>query len=377
MTRAALLTSNFIFQNLSPDDTRRRLLSALVGGGVNAGTSPSGRHLAIGRVNPNAFSYVAFNDIFLLGVMPMVASGNQLIVVDEDDSVYQYQIGKLAVLDGYSYTEGLEPEFQLLAAYAHLAVFYRNSLLNRAPESSDPMLKDIEDWLSDVFETNLEIHREATLYHLRRINRTPEFDHAPPLLTSFGRLVHDAAGKPLIEYNFSLLHYRKSLHEFAALKAANAEGDIDSAMLHGAYAVIATAACIEAIANKVYFVSRGEYPPPSEERTSLLRLLEEAEALAHLSHRHFQRLKQTSDEYQIMDRARQLRNMLLHAIESPHEVNPGGLSVLFAELSEESCRTLMAGCRQGLVHVLSQLPEVRDVVSLDGSVRWTGNLEVP
>jgi hypothetical protein len=78
---------------------------------------------------------------------------------------------------------------------------------------------------------------------------TPRYDYEAPVLTRYGRLVHDQTGKPQIEIVYALLHYETALREFDALKKAANGNDVSQAFSHGVYCVVSTAACLEAIAN--------------------------------------------------------------------------------------------------------------------------------
>lgn len=376
--RITVLGSGFVIQNLRSDDARRILAARMVGGGVDAGLSSTGHHFALGAVNPNAFFYMAFNSPFMIGVHSYLAQSPWLVVVEEDGSLYQYEVAELRVREGRSYPHS---EVLPLDTIDALGRAFWDTYIRRRDPLGEGELVEVSDFLDRLFQANGVVHREALLHHLRNRQGGPKFDYEAPILSTFGRLVHDGEGKPAIEHNLSVLHYRKAIHEYNAAKTAHTEGRRDDAIIHGVYCVVAIAAAVESVANKVFFVSKGAHVDRSEDRTPLDRLLEEAESITRArldkDQRRFRRLKQSSDEAKAIEEVRRLRNNFSHAVELPVDIDPvSQQSQLLSAVSVENCRRLLNLTRLGLRHVLDQLPEVRDTISLNGLV-WLGDLEVP
>lgn len=376
--RITVLGSGFVIQNLRSEDARRILAARMVGGGVDAGISSTGHHLALGAVNPNAFHYMAFNSPFMIGVHSYLAQSPWLVVVEEDGSLYQYEVAELRVREKRSYPHS---EVLPLETIDGLGREFWDSYIRRRNPLGEDGVGEVSEFLDRLFQANGMVHREALLHHLRNRESRPKFDYEAPILTTFGRLVHDDEGKPAIEHNLSVLHYRKAIQEYNAAKVADTEGRRDDAVIHGVYCVVALAAAVESVANKVFFVSRGAHVDRTEDRSPLDRLLAEAESITKArpdkEKRRFRRLKQSSDEAKAIEEVRQLRNSFSHAVELAVDIDPmSQQSQLLSAVSVENCQRLVNLTRLGLRHVLDQLPEVRDTISLNGLV-WLGDLEVP
>ena len=196
--------------------------------------------------------------------------------------------------------------------------------------------------------------------------------------------MHDKEGEPRVEHNLALLHYKKAIEEFDCAKNAEASGNDEQKVIHGAYCIIALGAFIEAAANRAYFVSKGSHDIRTDKRTSTVRLLCEAEQIAKSrdddSQRRFKRLKQSSKGYGALEEVRQIRNKLIHATEVAFLIDQGvGTSELIAGLSVENCRRLLSLVRKALIHIVEQVPEIGLQVRLDDNdkVRWLGEWEVP
>lgn len=376
--RVVLVTNNFLLQNVTRSDAGRIMAARLVGGGVDAGISQSSDLFPEGAVNPNAYCIVAFEPVLFVGGMPFLAAAPWLVIIDQGVP-FQYTIAELRSDGQHSYPHSAELDF---TPYKDIVARYRETYLQNAGDLNAQGLSELDALLDELFAINNNIHREASLYHLRRKQLPARYVHHAPTLTAYGRLVHGAGNEPQIEHNLALLHYRKSLEEFHHAKLADSGGDVDRAVLHGAYCMIALATFIEAVANRVHFTARGEYPDLKDSRTAEDKLLEEAERItknrADRKARSFTRLKQTSAEYGALVQVRKIRNHLVHAIEKAFPVDPGTrLSELFAMITVGNCRRLLSLVRQGLLAVLDQVPEVGVLVRLDRGVIWLGDMEVP
>ena len=378
--RTVLLAHEFLLQNLSREELGRIMAARLVGGGVDAGIAPTSDLVPEGAANPNAYCLCTFNPPLYIGSTPFMAEGIWLLVLDEDQ-LYQYTVAELDSSGSHSFpvsrSLSLEPYRELQSQFRKR---YRQSrkLLN-ADE-----LAELDEFISIVFEANKKVLREATFYHLRNKDKTPRYTHPAPWLTMFGRLVHDKEGKPSVEHNLALLHYKKAIEEFNCAKNSEDSGNDDQKVIHGAYCIIALEAFIEAAANRAYFVSKGSHDVSTDNRTSTVRLLSEAEQIAKsrddASQRRFKRLKQSSEEYGALEDVRQIRNKLIHATEVADPIDQGvGASKLVACLSVENCRRLLSLVRKALIHIVEQVPEIGLQVRLDDNdrVRWLGEWEVP
>lgn len=239
-------------------------------------------------------------------------------------------------------------------------------------------LAELDRFISDVFDTNRKVLKEAQLYHLRHKDREPRYMHPAPILTPFGRLMHDRDGKPSVEHNLALLHYTKAIEEFNCAKYAEDGGDEKRRVIHGAYCIIALAAFVETAANKAYFVSQESYNVATDNRTSTERLLSEAEQIARRQKRKFRRLKKSSEKYAALEDVRQIRNKLIHATEVAVPIEQETqTSELIARLTVVTCRRMLSLVRKALVHILDQVPEIGLQVRLDDRVNWLDDLEVP
>ena len=291
--RTVLLTHEFFLQNLSRRERGRIIAARMVGGGVDAGIAPTSDFVPEGAVNPNAYCLCTFNSPLYIGSTPFMAEGTRLLVLDEGQP-YQYSVADLDSFESHSFPVSellpLEPyrEFQ-----SHFRERYRK---NRKPLNADE-LAELDEFISRVFEANKKVLKEAQLYHLSHKDETPQYTDPAPLLTPFGRLVHDEKGKPRIEHNLALLHYKKAIEEFDCAKNAEDSGNDERKVIHGAYCIIALATFIEAAANQAHFVSNGSHVVSTDKRSSTKRLLSEAEQIARKRQRRFKRLKQSSEEY--------------------------------------------------------------------------------
>lgn len=375
--RITLLSSGFLLQNIGNLDARRRLLDNLFGGGTYAGFSPSGNHFPEGPVNLNAYTYHGFNSPLLVSELAFLAESSWLIVIEKDD-LFQYTVAELRSDGNHSHPFSKDLPLQEVV---ELGNKYRESFFQNHGPLSDAELSSLTDLLGNIFSANQNVHREAKIYHLRRKKNQPRYEYHAPALTAFGRLVHEEDGRPAIEHNLALLHYKKAIREFNQAKASEIAGQPDETAMHGAYCIIALATFIEAIANKVYFVANRKQIGINDARPPIDRLIEEAERIVRArrsGNRHFKRLKQSSDEYKACNQVRQLRNRFVHAVESACPIDAeSNMSELLASVTVENCRRLFHLVRIAISTVLEQVPEVRNTVQLAGNIRWFGEDEVP
>lgn len=369
----AVFANGRMMQNIRPDEGGQRLISALMGGGLDAGMSPAAQVIVEGIANPRAQWMMYFNDPFMIGMHPFAALGTQYIYV-EGNSRYQRTFGELVTVERYSRTRSPHVDFNPLAELAHTFHFeYING-----PGDFPRDLARLPALLDEMFVENEKILSAATAHHRELAPLETPFDYVAPTLTHFGRLTHDANRTPRIELSFALLHYEKALRELNDLKAAVAKHDTDGALFHGVYCVVAIAACIEAIANKLVFLQTGAHPDHRDKRQPLQKLNAAAASLAQTSGQGFIPLTAGQVVYDALDRVRELPNAFMHAKERDEEIDPVTLtSIVFTELDEAHCRNFLRQLRQGVAQIYEQLPALTPPIVTRENVKWVGDLEVP
>lgn len=369
----AVFANGRMMQNIRPDEGGQRLMSALMGGGVDAGMSPAAQVIVEGVANPKAHWMMYFNDPFMLGMHPFAALGTHYIYVDANNK-YQRTFGELVTVENHSRPYSLHVDFSRLAELVHTFHFeYING-----PGDFQRDLTRLPAVLDEVFVENERILSAATAHHCDLAPLETPFDYVAPKLTHYGRLTHDANRSPRIELSFALLHYEKALREFDDLKAAASKCDIDGVFFHGVYCVVAVAACIEAIANKLVFLQTGAHPDYRDTRQPLKKLNEAAASLAQTAGQGFIPLAASQISYDALDRVRELRNAFMHAKERDEEVDPLSLtSTVFIEIDEAHCRHYLRQLRQGVAQVYEQLPALQPPIVTRENVRWFGDFEVP
>lgn len=369
----AVFANGRMMQNVRPDEGSQRMLSALMGGGIDAGMSSDSNVIVEGTANPSARWMMYFNDPFMIGMHPFAALGTQYIYF-EGNNRYQRTFGELVVVDRHSRPRSAHVDFDPLAEMTHT---FHHSYINGAHDLPRD-LASLPALLDSIFAENEKILTAATAHHQALAPFEKPFDYQAPKLTRYGRLTHDTSRIPRIELSFALLHYEKALREFNALKVANAKDDSESAFFHGVYCVVAIAACIEAIANKLVFQQTGAHPDHSDRRQPLKKLNAAATALARISGQGFIPLKKGNPTYDALDRVRELRNAFMHAKERSEEIDPVALtSTVFIELDEEHCRNFLRQLRLGVANVYEHLPAFVPPIVTRENVRWLGELEVP
>ncbi len=362
-----------LMQNIRPEEGGRRLLSALMGGGMDAGMSPNGQVVVEGIANPRAYWMMYFNDPFYIGMHPFAALGTQYIYVN-NDAIYQRTFGKLAIVGGHSRPRSTLVDFDPLADMVR--TFHGEYI--SGPRDLPRAIELLAALLDAMFVENEKILTAATEHHRSRAPLETPFDYDAPTLTRYGRLTHDTAGLPRIELSFARLHYEKALREFNEAKTATKARNTETAFFHGIYCVVAVAACIEAIANKLVFQQTGAHPDHRDRRQPLQKINHAATALAKAAGQPFIPLAVGQQSYDTLETVRQLRNAFMHAKERDEKVDPVALtSIIFTAVNEAHCRTYLQQVRLGVAHVYEQLPTLASPIVTRENVKWFGDMEVP
>lgn len=369
----AVFANGRMMQNIRPDEGGARLLSVLMGGGVNAGMSPDSKVIVEGIANRRAHWMMYFNDPFYIGMHPFAALETQYIYIDGNGS-YQRTFGELVIVDQYSRPHSTHVDFGPLA---NMVRTYHDEYINGPHEAPRDIVR-LAALLDAIFIENEKILATATQHHRSRAPLEVPFDYAAPTLTRYGRLTHDTAGLPRIELSFALLHYEKALREFDSLKLAVRTNNTEATFLHGVFCVVAVAACIEAIANKLVFQQTGTHPAHNDTRQPLKKINGAVAVLAQAAGQDFVPLAKGQPAYDALDTVRILRNEFMHAKELDKEVDPIALtSTVFSSVDEASCRTYLQQLRLGVAQVYGQLPALTSPIVTRDNVKWLGDLEVP
>ena len=222
-----VFTNGRLMQNVRPDEGGSRLLSALMGGGINAGMVPEGKVVVDGVADPRAHWMMYFNDPFYIGMHPFVAHETHYVYVTRDN-IYQRVFGELVTSDGNGRPRSTYVDFDPVAGL--LRTFYDEYL--RGPRDAPRAIGPLADLLDAMFVENEKILAAAARHHHDRAPLETAFDYEAPTLTRYGRLTHDPAGLPRIELSFALLHYVKALREFNKVKDAVKARDTETAFFH-------------------------------------------------------------------------------------------------------------------------------------------------
>lgn len=370
----AVFAGGRLMQNLRPDEGGSRLISGMMGGGVDAGMSPDAQVVVEGMANPRAQWVMNFNGTFDIGTHPFAALRTHYIYVDGNGS-YQRKFAELVIVDRHSRPRSMHVDFDPLAEMA--LTFHREYIDGSRDKPRD--IARLAALLDAMFAENGKILAAAAAHHRERAPLEKPFDYVAPTLTRYGRLNHDAGGQPRIELSFSLLHYEKALREFDALKVAVAKKDTEAAFVHGVYCVVAVAACAEAIGNRLSFLQTGVHPDHRDKRQPLQKINDAGAALTQAASRAFAPLAAGQPTYDTLDRVRELRNSFMHAKERDEEVDPVALtSTVFTAVDENRCREYLRNLRLAAAHVFDQLaPEHAAPIVTSENVNWLGGIEVP
>jgi hypothetical protein len=287
----------------------------------------------------------------------------------EPGRIFQRKIGELVVENKHSRPRSDLYDFSKVA---RLSRELHVSHLDRAPAE----LQQLGAMLDAIFEENAAALTAVERHHAEADQRGPHFNDPPVRLTRYGRLVH-REGARFVETSFALLHYEKALYEFDALKRATVEANLERSYLHGVYCVVAVAASVEAIANRLWYDEKGSYPGANG-GAAMGRLMGAARQLALQQGKLFNSLGSSEPEYRSMERVRVLRNSFIHATEGGAEIDPHSLtSVQLADVNEQSCRLFLAHLRTVVAFVFDQLDWMWRPINTRPNVRWLGDIEVP
>lgn len=367
-----VFSSGILFHNISGRDVGRLMISALFGGGSDAGVGPSSQVLVQGRANAKANILQNFNAPLRRGSTPLCAEGTSFVFVEAKET-YQYKIGELITVNRKSRPTS---EFFNFSEICDLRDAYFD-FYGKGKELTDQQLADLTLSLDRIFELNQQCLTAMEMYHKEAPPSTNK-DYDAPVLTKYDRLVQTAQGDPRIEVAFSLLHYEKALFEFHNLKASLAQNNQNDALLHGVYCVVAAAACIEAVANKLVYLQTNSHPDYRDRRQPLQKVNDAACQLAQATGDSFSSLQAGDPIFDTLDKLRVLRNGFMHAKEAEIDIEPSNLmSSLASEVSEDACRQYLLNVRLGVQHVYSQLVALSAPIVTESNRKWLGELEVP
>ncbi|NUX59292.1 hypothetical protein [Paraburkholderia youngii] len=262
LTHFPVFSSGQLWQNVRREDLGARLLASLVGGGVNAGFGPESRAFVTGKANGKARTLINWNTPLVIGTTPWCAEGTHVIYVDGND-LFQHEFGTLVTVRAFSRPSSTHFDF---TALADLRDRYNADYLN-CPKDVEPDLVALGALLDETFKRNALSLAAADIFHSQVSSGMTSVDYEAPVLTKYDRPTHDAAGQPKIEVSFALLHYEKAITEFNELRDLRTSGKLDEAFAHGVYCLVAVAACIEAIANRLVFLESAVHPTHSDKRT--------------------------------------------------------------------------------------------------------------
>lgn len=368
----AVFANGILMQNIRKEEGGRRMIAALMGGGVDAGMSAHAKVVVEGIANPRANWMMYFNDPFMIGMYPFAALDTRYIYIDSNGT-YQREFGELVIVGTHSRPRSAHVNFDPLAEMAR--AFHDQYIIGSRDRLPNVLL--LTELLDSIFVENEKILAAARCHHRTRAPNDQAFDYVAPILTHYGRLTHDANRAPRIELSYALVHYEKALREFNDLQIASATGDVERSFFHGVYCVVAIAACIEAIANKLVFQQTGQHPDHRDKRQPLQKLNEAGSALRAAAGHGRILFVAGQPQFDALNRVRELRNAFMHAKERDEEVDPQeGTSALFSEVSEANCRNYLRQLRLAVAQVYAQL-SVHTPIVTDERVTWFGDLEVP
>ena len=369
----AVFANGVMMQNIRPDEGGSRLLSALMGGGADAGISPDSKVIVEGVANSCAHWMMYFNDPLYVGMHPFAALGTQYIYLDDNGS-YQRTFGDLVIVDQYSRPRSTHVDFDPLA---DLVRTYHTVYIN-GPREEPRDSAHLANLLDEIFIENEKILAAAAQHHRNLAPLEKSTDYVAPILTRYGRITHDISMRPRIELSFALLHYERALREFDSVKSATQTHNTEAAFFHGVYCVVAVAACIEAIANNLVFKQMGIHPDYRDRRQPLQKINEAAVALSQSGGQEFIPLAAGQSAYDELEEVRKLRNTFMHAKESAEEIDQVALtSTVFTAVDEAHCRTYLQQLRLGVAKVYGQLPTLTPPIVTRDNVKWLDDLEVP
>ena len=364
-----------LFQNISSKEFKRRVITSLAGPGLTGGISAKGELIVNGQANPNAFGYLQFNDILIIGGKCLFSSGTRFQVID-GQKAFQYEIGELITVNKKSQPRSDIIDFTKIC---ELKKLFRDEYINGCKSINNDGVKKLYKLLYEVFNENVRILDEIFKYHLKQDTQIPKFNYTPPEITKYGRLTHSVTTySPQIEYNLSLLHYEKAIIEFDQLKKSVVQNDYDYSLLHGIYCIIALAACMESIANILFHKSKGNFRTFRDKGTPIEIINSEVKSILASEGKSFIMLDKSSEEFKSIEEVRKLRNIFMHYIEKSHDVDlTKGISVQMISISEENCRNHLKNVRRGIEFIFNQLPNIPAPIVTSSKVTRLGDYEVP
>lgn len=363
-----------LWQNLRPDELGHRLISQLFGPGTNAGLGTNGRAFVEGKANAKAHQLVFWNPPLSVGVSTWCAAKTHFIYVD-DVGIFQYKFGELIEVRSksrpssphFDFTRLCDLRDRLFAEYISV------------PKVEPPDLNELSALLDEIFDQNAKSLSAAKAHYLSLVaSDGTSTDYEAPTLTKYGRLTHDASGQPRVEVSFALLHYEKAIIEFNEVKACQSAGKSDAAFVHGVYCIVAVAACIEAIANRLVLAATSAHPTYKDGRQALPKLNDAAAVLLATAAAKYVPLVQGQPAFDALDEVRIRRNEFMHAKELEADIDHGALkSMTMTAVDEMNCRRYLKQLRLAAAHVYDQLPGLASPIVTSDKVSWLGDLEVP
>ncbi len=373
LTRFPVFSSGQLWQNFQSKDLSSRLLGLFIGGGTNAGFGTNSRAFVAGKANAKSQILLNWNQPLIVGSTPWCAEGTHFIFVDDED-IFQHEFAELITNQGPS--RPCSPHFDF-TVLAELRDCYNTEYLN-GPKDSSRDLAALSVLLNKTFEQNALSLAAAEAFHTQVSFGMTSEDYEAPTLTKYDRPTHDIDGKPKIETSFALLHYEKAIIEFNLMKDYRTAGKLDEAFVHGVYCVVAAAACLEAIANKLVYAQSSAHPDYKDKRTPLQKINESAQALVIQNGGVYDSLAADQLTYKTLDALRMLRNKFMHAKELEQDIDfPTLTSVTLTAVNETSCREYLQQLRLAVEHIFSQLPTLASPIVIRSRVTWLGDLEVP
>jgi len=372
LSRFSVFSSGQLWQNLRKQDLGARLLGFLIGSGTSAGLGSESRAFVEGKANTKANVLMNWNAPLIVGSTPWCAEGAHFIFFDNGD-LFQHKFAELVVDNGPSHPQSTHFNF---AALIELRNRFQSECLQRRDGCID--LGVLAELLDDTFAQNALSLSTATAYHDTLSSSLTSVDYEAPVLTRYDRPTHDVSGQPKIEVSFALLHYERAIVSFNNLKACQSGGKIDEAFSNGVYCVVAVAACIEAIANKLVFLESGAHPTHKDKRTPLAKLNDAASRLCQRGGMPYVPLAAGDLVFDVLDAVRWERNGFMHAKELETDIDPVTLSsTATTAVNEANCRNYLQRLREGADKVFSQLPNLASPIVTRSNVTWMGELEVP
>lgn len=368
-----VFTRNRLHQNLRPHEFGQRLLDSMTGSAVTGGFASPSDVFVEGMANPKASGLISLGEPLIVGAHPFAAMGTHYIYYHDREHIYQRRFAELVTVGTKSRPRCQHADFDLLAELQE--GFYRDYI--NAPKGQAVDLVRLASLLDGMFAQNLKVHEAAERHHREREPNDQAFDYPAPLLTKYGRLVHDAAKTPRIEISYALLHYEKAIREFNAAKIAERQQDADATFFHGVYCVVGVAACIESVANNVVFAATSKHPDAKDKRTPLVKINESGMAIARQQGRQFVPLAKGQSAYDALDRVRVARNRFMHAKEVANDIDSSmQVSTEVAMVGVAACREYLLRLREAVADIYRQLPDHRPPIAT-GTIKWLGDLEIP